>query len=129
MVSLSSNRVQSRPMSGANGLTLRWVGEEERERVAETRMRCFAPSANLIEKYRDSVRLDLAAQPRHFLLAELDGEAVGSATSLDMTMWVRGTALPCQGVAFVGTVKTHRRIKDGPAKGIATQLMNEVLRL
>jgi predicted acetyltransferase len=116
-------------MSESNGLTLRWVGEGDLERVAQTRMRCYAPSQNLIEKYRDSVRTDLASPPRHFLLAELDGEPVGTTTSLDMTMWVRATPLPCQGVAYVGTVKTHRRIATGPAKGIATQLMNETLRL
>lgn len=111
------------------GLTLRWVGEQERERVAQTRMLCYAPGANMIDKYRDSVRTDLLAQPRHFLLAELDGRPVGTTTSLDLTMWLRGTPVPCQGVAYVGTVKTHRRIASGPAKGIATQLMNETLRL
>jgi predicted acetyltransferase len=131
MVALAPNRVQSPRMaeSGEKGLTFRWVGEEEAERVALARMLSFGSSQNLIEKYRDTVKTDLAAQPRHFLLAELDGRPVGTATSLDMTMWVRGTPLPCQGVAYVGTVKTHRRIADGPAKGIATQLMNETLRL
>lgn len=110
------------------GLTLRWVGADEQERVARARMECYSPSSGQIERYRETVRQELAMPPRQFLLAELDGRPVGTATSLDMTMWVRGAALPCQGVRYVGTVKTHRRIADGPAKGIATQVMNEVLR-
>lgn len=111
------------------GLTLRWVGAEEQERIARARMECYSPSSGQIEQYRESVRQELAAPPRQFLLAELDGRPVGTATSLDMTMWVRGTPLPCQGVRYVGTVKTHRRIADGPAKGVATQVMNETIRL
>jgi predicted acetyltransferase len=69
----------------------------------------------------------LAADPRitgdDLLLAEKDGVAVGSTTSYSMSMWVRGAAVACQGVAFVGTVKTHRR-----AGGIASALMRETLR-
>jgi predicted acetyltransferase len=89
----------------------------------------YSPGVNAMEHYRESVDIDLASPARQFLLAELDGEPVGTATSLDMTMWVRGAALPCQGVAYVGTSKSHRRISEGPAKGIATRLMHETLRL
>jgi predicted acetyltransferase len=91
-------------------------------------MEAFSPSSGQIERFRETVRMDLAAPPRHFLLAELDGRPIGTATTLDLTMWARGAALPCQGVAYVGTSRTHRRIGDGPAKGVATRLMNEVLR-
>src|SRR5207247_2140540 len=65
--------------------------------------------------------------PGDWLLAERDGQAVGTATALNMTMWVRGGAVPCQGVAFVGTVKTQRRRSEGE-KGIGTAVMREVLR-
>jgi predicted acetyltransferase len=44
-------------------------------------------------------------------------------------MWVRGAALPCQGVAFVGTVKTHRRGATASGqRGIASQLMDHTIR-
>lgn len=45
-----------------------------------------------------------------------------------MTMWVRGSPIPCQGVASVGTIKTHRR-RNTDGKGVATQIMNETLRM
>lgn len=108
---------------------MRWVGAEEREKIARARMLAYSPSVSRMEHYRESVESDLASERRQFLLAELDGEAVGTATALDMTMWVRGAQLPCQGVAYVGTAKTHRRVAEGPAKGIATQVMNETLRM
>jgi predicted acetyltransferase len=41
-------------------------------------------------------------------------------------MWVRGGRVPCQGVAWVGTARTHRR-RSGEA-GIATRVMHETLR-
>ena len=37
------------------------------------------------------------------------GQVVGTATSLSMTMWVRGGAVPCEGVRSVGTGSDHRR--------------------
>src|SRR4029079_11378161 len=52
---------------------------------------------------------------------------VGTATSLPMTMWVRGGPVTCQGAAFVGTVKTQRR-RGGGDEGIGTAVMREVLR-
>jgi predicted acetyltransferase len=61
------------------------------------------------------------------LLAERNGESVGTSTALSMTIWVRGGAIPCQGVAFVGTAKTHRRCMAGE-DGTGTQLMRETLR-
>jgi predicted acetyltransferase len=109
-------------------LQLRWVGEPDFDRVAETRMLCYAHAAKDLERYRLGIREDIRAKPGDFLLAERDGAAVGTSTSLSMTMWVRGAPLPCQGVAYVGTIKTHRRRTDG-GDGIATQLMRETLRL
>src|SRR4051812_39512725 len=122
MVALTAPRVKSvQAMTESNSseqseLTLRWVGEAEAELVARTRMLCYGTGQTTIDKYRESVRVDLLCQPRQFLLAELDGQPVGTTTSLDLTMWSRGTPVPCQGVAYVGTVKTHRRIASGSAK-------------
>jgi predicted acetyltransferase len=112
-------------------LKLRWVGENERDRVAETRMRCYAPARKELSEYVDRLRNDSRCGPGDWLLAEDDaGTAVGTATVYPMTMWVRGGAVPCQGVAWVGTIKTHRRRRpDGSSPGIATAIMNETLRV
>ncbi|HSU69652.1 MAG TPA: GNAT family N-acetyltransferase [Tepidisphaeraceae bacterium] len=108
-------------------LNLRWVGEEDLDRVAQTRLLCYAHSGRDAESYRLRIRDNPTAKPGDFLLAEKDGTPVGTATSLSMTMWVRGVAIPCQGVAWVGTVKTHRR-KTSQEDGVASQLMRETLR-
>ena len=109
-------------------LQLRWVGQDEMDRVAQMRMRCFAHAAKDLDRYREIIRADVRAQPEDFLLAEREGEAVGTATALSMTMWVREGAVPCQGVAWVGTIKTHRRRTEGQ-DGIATRVMRETLRM
>jgi predicted acetyltransferase len=108
-------------------LTLRWVGEDELDRVADTRMLCFGHSTKDAERYRELIRTDTRARPGDYLLAEREGLPVGTTTSLSMTLWVRGSPIPCQGVAWVGTVKTYRRRAEGE-EGVATQLMRETLR-
>jgi predicted acetyltransferase len=77
---------------------------------------------------RTVIREDPRGRAGDFLLAERDGEPVGTATSHSMTMWARGGPVPCQGVAWVGTIKTHRR-RTKDADGVATQLMRETLRI
>ena len=110
-------------------LKLRWVGEEDRDRVAETRMLCYAPARKELSEYVERMRSDVRAAPGDWLLAEdSSGVAVGTATGYAMTMWVRGGAVPCQGVAHVGTIKTHRRRSGNGSVGIATALMNETVR-
>ena len=109
------------------GLELRWVGDDERERVAETRMLCYAPARSELPQYVERIKSDVRVKAGDFLLAEDRGQAVGTATSIAMTMWVRGGPVPCQGVAHVGTIKTHRR-KAASGKGVATGVMNETLR-
>src|SRR5688572_5881555 len=96
-------------------LKLKWVGDDERDRVAETRMLCYAAARKELPGYVERLRADARSQPGDWLLAEgADGVAVGTATSYAMTMWVRGGAVPCQGVAHVGTIKTHRRRSNNP---------------
>ena len=106
---------------------LRWVGPEDLDRVAETRLQCYSHAGREIEKYKLQVRENPTAGPGDFLLAEQDGAPIGTATSLSMIMWARGAAMPCQGVASVGTIKTHRRRRAG-GEGVATQIMWETLR-
>src|ERR1700749_3193903 len=109
-------------------LQMRWVGEDELDRVGETRMRCYGHATRDLEGYQQGVRADVRGKPGDFLLAERDGVAVGTATDLSMTIWARGGSFPCQGVAWVGTVKTHRRRTAGE-DGVATQVMREALRM
>jgi len=109
-------------------LNLRWVGDDQRDRVAETRMLCYAPARKELSAYVERLRNDVRSKPGDWLLAERDGVAVGTATSYALTMWVRGGAISCQGVAHVGTIKTHRRRSGDGAPGIATAVMNETIR-
>jgi predicted acetyltransferase len=107
-------------------IKLRWVGEEDLDRVAQTRLRCYAPAAKELEKFKEGIRADARAQPGDFLLAENNGEAVGTTTSMSLNMWLRGGRVPIQGVAYVGTIRTARR-SGGAEQGIATQLMHATL--
>jgi predicted acetyltransferase len=109
-------------------LTLRWVGEDQRDRVAETRAHCYGAGTKDVAEYQQRLRNDGRVKAGDWLLAERDGVAVGTTTSLSFNMWVRGTRVPCQGVAWVGTIKTHRRGGKGTERGIASQLMTETLR-
>ena len=111
-------------------LELNWVGEPDYPRVAQTRFRCYSPSGSLRQKFEDSVRLDGRQKPGDFLLATRDGIDVGTATSLSLNIWLRGARLPCQGVAYVGTIKTGRRGGSTQGeKGVASAVMIEMLRM
>ncbi|MDB5321116.1 MAG: GCN5-related N-acetyltransferase [Phycisphaerales bacterium] len=104
-------------------LTLTWRGRESAEIVGRTRALCYAPGVREVEAYQQRLAKDGRVTADDLLLAERDGVAVGTATSYSMNMWVRGRAVGCQGVAYVGTIKTHRR-----SGGIASQIMLETIR-
>ena len=108
-------------------LTLKWVGDEQRDRVGHVRGLCYGRSRKEVADFVEQLRNDLRSGPGDWLIAERDGVDVGTATSLPMTMWIRGGGVSCQGVAYVGTVKTQRR-RSGGEQGIGTVVMNEVLR-
>jgi predicted acetyltransferase len=108
-------------------LKLRWVGNDELDRIAEARLLSYAPGTNDRAQYQQRIRDDAQARAEEFLLAERDGTLAGTATHVPLDIWVRGAKLPCQGVAYVGTVKTQRR-KSGNEPGVGTAVMNEVLR-
>jgi predicted acetyltransferase len=110
-------------------LQLSWVGEEGIDRVARTRFRCYAPANSTVEKFDHATRHDGRQRAGDFLLATRDGCDVGTATSLSMHMWIRGARVPTQGVAWVGTVKTERRGGNGDARGVASQVMAETIRI
>ena len=96
-------------------MNLRWVGIDQRERVAEARMRAIGLSSKELVKFKESIVRDHGTCPTEFLLAEVDGEAVGTATPLSLWMWARGNRVACQGVAYVGTSRISRR-GAGPSK-------------
>jgi hypothetical protein len=107
-------------------LNLRWVGEADLDRVAQTRWGCYSAAAKEREQFKEGIRADARAKPGDFVLAESGGRALGTATSMSLAMWVRGGRIPVQGVAYVGTARTARR-SGGSEKGVATQIMQAVL--
>jgi predicted acetyltransferase len=113
-------------------LNLRWVDPSEYDRVAEARLYCYGSAAADRDRFKESFSLNRQLVPGDILLAERNGRTIGTSTSLDLRMWARGGAVPCQGVAWVGTIKTSRRGSSNTGKaepGVATQLMNETIRL
>ena len=112
-------------------LNLRWVDVSEYDRVLEARTYCYGASLADRERFRASPSMSRDVQAADILLAERHGRAIGTATSIPMRMWVRGGAVPCQGVAWVGTVKTSRRVglKSSGESGVATRIMHETIRL
>src|SRR5439155_15380641 len=108
-------------------LNLRWVGDESRDRVAHIRALSYARAAKEIPEYVKNISENKTTGSGDWLIAERDGAAVGTATQIKQTMWVRGGAVACQGVAYVGTVKTSRR-RSGNEPGVGTALIREVIR-
>src|SRR3954471_3125369 len=104
-------------------LKLQWHTREAADVVGQVRGLCYGNTQQEVGGY--SVRLgeDERIVSDDLLLARLDGEAVATATSYLMNMWVRGARLPCQGVAYVGAIKTRRR-----SGGLASAVMAETLR-
>ncbi len=111
--------------------TLRWVGTDELDRVAQTRWMCYSHTGKDLARLKEHLQTGPWAGVGQYLLAEQAGNPVGTATSLPLTMWLRGAPLSCQGVAWVGAAKTSRR-RTGPNKGdkegVGSQIMHEILR-
>lgn len=103
-------------------LELTWITENALDRVADVRLRCFGAGTKDRQRFVDITRSGIEPPPREFLVAHMDGEDVGTVTSINLTMWIRGASLACQGVGYVGTAKTHRRGGAGE-KGLASQMM------
>ena len=110
-------------------LSMRWTGRDELTRVAQTRWMCYGHAARELPTFLERIDADPWATNGDFLLAERNGEAVGTATSLSLRMWVRGAPLLCQGVAWVGAIKTARRRGGGNVSGVASAVMRETLRI
>src|SRR6476469_2307311 len=104
-------------------LNLSWIDANEYDRLAAVRVQCYAASMSATEKFRDAIVKDPRGKAGDYLIASRDGIDVGTTTALSMKIWLRGGCVPCQGVADVGTVKTHRRggSKSKGERGIASQ--------
>jgi predicted acetyltransferase len=110
-------------------LKMQWIGESDYDRLATVRTQCYAPASSALGKYRDAIPRDPRGKPGDYLIASRDGLDVGTLTSHSLKIWMRGGCVPCQGVAYVGTIKTHRRGGKSGERGIASQLMTESLRI
>lgn len=109
-------------------LKLRWVGEADYDRVGEARALSYGVSPREVSNYADGLRMETRGKPGDYLLAEVGSEVAGTAAAYDFTSWVRGSPVPAQGVAFVGTVRTLRRKKMGVASQIMRECLNEARR-
>jgi len=98
-------------------LSHRWTGRSEADLVGWVRMHCYAPVNAQLAEFVESVREDDRAKDGDFLLVERDGRAVGTATSLSMRAHLHGAGFACNGVAYVGTVRTERRKGGGGGSG------------
>ncbi|HEX8325318.1 MAG TPA: GNAT family N-acetyltransferase [Tepidisphaeraceae bacterium] len=102
-----------------------WLGRESIERIADVRLRCYGNGPADRKSYLDRTANDRFDDGDVLVLSDDTGD-VATATSLSLSVNVRGTALPCQGVAWVGTVRSHRRRKiDG--RGLASRVMDAML--
>jgi predicted acetyltransferase len=119
---------QKTAMLWGMALKMRWVGNDELDGVAQTRWMCYAHARKDLARFKENIHAGPWGRPGDYLLAERNGEAVGTASSYAMTMWVRGSAVSCQGVAYVGTIKSARR-RGGKEPGVASAVMREVLRI
>jgi len=106
-----------------------WVGRDQSELVGRIRALCYAPTARDVATFQGNLAKDARVVGDDLLIAERDGLGIGTATAYPMTMRVRGGPVSCQGVAYVGTIKTHRRSSASATEaGVATGLMREALR-
>jgi predicted acetyltransferase len=106
-------------------MKLRWAGRESIDTIADARMRCYgnAPADRAV--FLKRTENDRFADG-DVLLMEDGGAVVGTATHLSLELCVRGGRVPCQGVAWVGTVRSHRRRRVN-GQGIASTVVNALL--
>jgi GNAT superfamily N-acetyltransferase len=109
----------------AMALTFDWLGREAIDRIAQIRWQCYGGRTDEREGFHRR-SLNGAWGDGDVLVATDGGRDVGTATTLWQHLHVRGKRLPSQGVAWVGTAKSHRR-RTGGGRGIASQVMDQML--
>ncbi len=106
-------------------MKLRWAGRESLDAIADVRMRSYSYTPSIRESFLKRTADDRFADGDVVLLED-NGVVVGTASHLSLQICSRGGRVPCQGVAWVGTVRSHRRRRvDG--KGVASTVMNAML--
>ncbi len=121
--------VPSQPES----LRIRAVGPDELDLLARVRGRCYDSTYARAKRHHENLGSPYRwgdLQKGDFLVAERGGRPVGTITSLQGLMSIRGVTMPCQGIAWVGTTHDARRSSGrgpGSEPGIATQLMHRTL--
>ena len=103
----------------------RWVGRESIDAIADVRLRCYGTSLMDRPMFLARTQGDRFADG-DVLIAAHDGQDIGTATHLSLQMYVRGGRVPCQGVSWVGTVKSHRRRRVEGA-GVASTIMKQLV--
>ena len=99
-----------------------WAGRESTDRIADLRLRCYGTGPADRQKFYDATADGREADGDVLILSDDTGD-VATATSLSLTANFRGRRVPCQGVAWVGTLRSHRRRKiDG--RGLASRVMD-----
>jgi len=107
-------------------LTHTWLGHESDERIGLIRARCYADKPADFPSFVERTIYDRFSPGDVLVMSDATGD-VATATSLSLTMNLRGRRVACQGVAWVGTGKSHRRRKlDG--NGIASHVMHALLK-
>jgi predicted acetyltransferase len=106
-------------------LKMDWVGRGFIERITRIRLQCYGSREGDFDAFKrrsDNGRF----VDGDVCIASDNGVDVGTATSLSLQLHVRGKRLPCQGVAWVGASKSHRR-RPGNERGVASQVMDALL--
>jgi predicted acetyltransferase len=96
-------------------LIVRPYTEADREGFARVRSRVYRGGAE-IPPDENLLRPDTTGT-----LAELDGRIVAMELEIDMTCTVRGSVVPCAGIAAVGVLPEHRRT------GVGLRLLTQAL--
>lgn len=104
---------------------LNWVSRDQVDRLARIRWQCFgsreADYPSVLLRTRTGRHEDADA-----CIATQDGLDVGTATGLSLQMHLRGKRIATQGVAWVGTAKSHRR-RGSHDRGVASQLLDALV--
>ena len=108
------------------GVTVRWVDDnpEDLKKVTEARLGSYGAGV----RDREHFQISAVGAGQKLLLAEDNGRPVSTAVAFDQRVWVRGGVHPCQGVGYVGTIKTHRRIGGSRGEGYASLVMRQAIR-
>ena len=106
-------------------LTHAWVGPGEVERLSEMRLRCYGSKPGDRDSMLKRTQNDRFDAGDALILSDATGD-VATATSMSLQVNARGRVLPCQGVAWVGTARSHRRRKV-EGRGLASHVMHALL--